>query len=76
MSGFAKFALALVIIGAVNWLLVGALDFNLVTAIFGAGSVVTRAIYILVGLAGIYCLRLFAYPTTRVRSADDFRRAA
>ena len=44
---------ALVIIGALNWGLVGALQFNLVEAIFGAGSGLSRVIYVLVGLAGI-----------------------
>lgn len=44
---------ALVIIGAVNWGLVGVLQFNLVEQIFGSGSAVTRVIYVLVGLAGI-----------------------
>lgn len=48
---------ALLIIGGLNWGLVGAFDLNLVDAIFGAGSVLSRLIYILVGLAalaGIY----------------------
>ena len=44
---------ALVIIGALNWGLVGVLQFNLVEAIFGVGSAITRVIYVLVGLAGI-----------------------
>ncbi len=43
----------LVIIGALNWGLVGALQFNLVDQIFGAGSGLARVIYVLVGLAGI-----------------------
>lgn len=43
----------LVIIGALNWGLVGALQLNLVDQIFGAGSGLSRAIYVLVGLAGI-----------------------
>lgn len=44
---------ALVIIGALNWGLVGALQLNLVDQIFGAGSGLSRVIYVLVGLAGI-----------------------
>ncbi|HBO98210.1 MAG TPA: DUF378 domain-containing protein [Candidatus Omnitrophica bacterium] len=43
----------LVIIGALNWGLVGALQLNLVDQIFGAGSGLSRVIYVLVGLAGI-----------------------
>ncbi|MCE5199854.1 MAG: DUF378 domain-containing protein [Armatimonadota bacterium] len=50
-------ALVLMVIGAINWGLIGFFSFNLVTAIFGtstAGVVVSRIIYALVGLAGIY----------------------
>lgn len=43
----------LVIVGGLNWGLVGALNFNLVDAIFGEGSVVSAIIYILVGVAAI-----------------------
>lgn len=43
----------LVLVGALNWGLVGLFDFNLVSFIFGA-SIITRIIYILVGLAAIY----------------------
>ena len=49
-------ALILVIIGGLNWGLVGLLDFNLVDAIFGAGSTLSRIIYILVGLAALYMI--------------------
>ncbi|KDR31097.1 hypothetical protein BG57_13970 [Caballeronia grimmiae] len=47
---------ALVIIGALNWGLVGAAQFDLVAAIFGAGTVAARIVYVLVGLAGVYML--------------------
>ncbi|MBQ1565484.1 MAG: DUF378 domain-containing protein [Clostridia bacterium] len=47
-------ALILMIVGALNWLLVGLFNFNLVTAIFGAGSVMSIILYILVGLGGIW----------------------
>jgi uncharacterized membrane protein YuzA (DUF378 family) len=47
------FALALVIIGAVNWGLVGLFQFDLVAALFGPASVLSRLVYSLVGLAGI-----------------------
>lgn len=49
-------AIVLVVIGGLNWLLVGALDFDLVTAIFGEVSGVSRAVYVLVGLAAIYTI--------------------
>ncbi len=47
-------ALILMIVGALNWLLVGIFRFNLVTWIFGASSVVTAILYVLVGLGGIW----------------------
>ncbi|MFP4316266.1 MAG: DUF378 domain-containing protein [Desulfovibrionales bacterium] len=47
-------AFVLVVIGAINWGLVGLFGFNLVAAIFGEMSVLTRIIYVLVGIAGIY----------------------
>lgn len=47
-------ALILMAIGALNWGLVGFFDFNLVSAIFGAGSLLSRIVYCLVGVAGIW----------------------
>jgi uncharacterized membrane protein YuzA (DUF378 family) len=47
-------ALILMIVGALNWLLVGVFQFNLVAWIFGASSVVTAILYVLVGLGGIW----------------------
>ena len=49
-------ALVLVIIGGINWGLIGLLNFNLVAAIFGADNVLSRIVYILVGLAAIWCI--------------------
>jgi uncharacterized membrane protein YuzA (DUF378 family) len=49
-------ALVLAIIGAVNWLLVGLFRFNLVSAIFGDMSALSRIIYVLVGLGGLYLI--------------------
>lgn len=54
-----RLALVLVIIGALNWLLVGLFQFDLVASIFGgATSMLSRVVYTLVGLAGIYCIGL------------------
>jgi uncharacterized membrane protein YuzA (DUF378 family) len=47
-------ALVLVIVGGLNWGLVGFLNFNLVTALFGDGSVISRAVFVLVGLSAVY----------------------
>mgnify|MGYP000180587564 CR=1 FL=1 len=49
-------ALVLIIIGAINWGLV--FNFNLVDAIFGAMSVISRIIYILVGISGLWAIKL------------------
>ncbi|CDC31566.1 putative uncharacterized protein [Clostridium sp. CAG:508] len=51
-------ALVLIIIGAINWGLVGIFNFNLVDAIFGAMSVISRIIYILVGISGLWAIKL------------------
>ncbi|MDQ3094016.1 MAG: DUF378 domain-containing protein [bacterium] len=48
-----KVAFALMVIGGLNWLLIGVLETNLVTEIFGAGDF-ARLIYVLVGLATLY----------------------
>ncbi len=54
-----KFALVLVIIGALNWLLVGLFQFDLVVAIFGGqAALLSRIVYTLIGLAGIYSIGL------------------
>jgi uncharacterized protein len=53
-------AMLLIIIGGINWGLVGAFNFNLVAAIFGDQTMASRVVYILVGLAALYCLSLLA----------------
>ncbi len=52
-------ALTLVIIGALNWLLIGLFDFDLVATIFGTMSVVSRIIYVLVGISGLISIGLY-----------------
>ena len=52
--------LTLVIVGALNWLLVGLFEFNLVDSIFGELSFLTRIIYGLVGLAGIWSIAFYS----------------
>lgn len=49
-------ALILVLIGAINWGLIGLLNFNLVAAIFGGMVMFTRAIYSLVGISAVYLI--------------------
>ena len=59
MTGWDKCILALVIVGALNWGLIGFFRYDLVAAIFGGQmATVSRVIYALVGLAGIWALSL------------------
>ena len=52
-------SLLLVIIGAVNWLLVGVFQFDLVAWLFGGqGAILSRIIYSLVGIAVLWCISL------------------
>lgn len=47
-------AFLLVIVGGLNWLLVGAFDINLVTMLLGTATAAIKAVYILIGLAAVY----------------------
>ena len=52
-------ALTIAIVGAVNWGLIGVLNFDLVAFIFGEMSWLARVVYTLVGLSGIYLITFF-----------------
>ena len=54
-------ALTLTIIGAVNWGLIGFFSFDLVAFIFGNMSWISRIIYALVGLSGLYLITFYMY---------------
>jgi uncharacterized membrane protein YuzA (DUF378 family) len=68
LSALSWIAIALVVIGALNWGLVGLFNFNLVAAIFGALSPVSRIIYVLVAISGLYLLYLAAQIDQRART--------
>lgn len=74
MKTLDSIALLLVIVGALNWALVGLFEFDLVATIagedFGEVNTLSRIIYILVGLAGLYLISTLA----RILSTDDNRR--
>ena len=53
-----KIALLWIIIGAINWGLVGLFNFNLVDTIFGTATLISRIIYILVGISGLWGIKL------------------
>ncbi|SHH79122.1 hypothetical protein SAMN02745196_01383 [Clostridium collagenovorans DSM 3089] len=59
MKALNIIVLLLVIIGAVNWGLIGFFGFNLVSALFGSMTMFSRVIYGLVGIAGLYSLSFF-----------------
>lgn len=55
------FALTLVIIGAINWGLIGFFQYDLVAGLFGGqSSWISRIVYALVGLSGLYSLTLYS----------------
>jgi len=61
----------LVVIGAINWGLIGFFQFDLIAAIFGGqGAIVSRIIYALVGLAGLWSIMLFSRIRGRDRDRD------
>ena len=59
METLQKVALALTVIGALNWGLIGIFNFNLVDTIFGNMSILSRIIYSLVGIAGLINIGIF-----------------
>ena len=61
MQTLQKIALFLTIIWAIVWGLIGLFDFNLVAAIFGDGTTLSRIIYSLVGIAGLINIYLLFY---------------
>ncbi len=58
MKVIDKIALVLIIIGAINWGLIGIFNFDLVATIFGDMTIITRIIYGLVGISGLWGIKL------------------
>lgn len=61
------FALTIVVIGAVNWGLVGFFNLNLVSLLFGSMSWLSRIVYGLVGLCGLYLLNFYGLIAAEAR---------
>lgn len=57
-------AFVLIIVGAINWGLIGAFSYNIIDAAFGAGSALSHIIYILVGIASLYSIYALFYEHT------------
>ncbi len=64
-------ALILTVIGGLNWGLIGLINLNVVDAIFGVGSIITRTIYVIIGLAALYLIA----ATLMERPVDTARPA-
>jgi uncharacterized protein len=74
-SIFDRIALLLVIIGAINWGLIGFAQFDLVASLFGGQDVLlSRIVYTLVGLAGVYCITLLF--KNRGKTVPELQRSA
>ncbi len=58
MKVIDKIALLLIIIGAINWGLIGFFEFNLVETLFGDMTVLSRIIYGLVGISGLWGIKM------------------
>ena len=58
MKVIDKIALVLVIIGAIIWGIIGIFNFNVVDAIFGVDSIISKIIYILVGISGLWAIKI------------------
>ena len=54
MKHLELIAIILLVLGGINWGLVGAFNYNLVTTLLGDGSTMTRAVYAMVGLGALY----------------------
>lgn len=62
MSAVDYIAMALLIIGGLNWAMVGLFDVDVVASIFGPGSPATRIVYVIVGLAALWSI----YTTAKI----------
>jgi uncharacterized membrane protein YuzA (DUF378 family) len=56
MSAIDYIAMALLIIGGLNWAMVGLFDVDVVASLFGPGSPATRLVYVLVGISALYSI--------------------
>ncbi len=67
MKALNLITLILVIIGGLNWGLVGAINFDLVAMLFGDSSVLSRLVYVVVGLSALWQL----YPLANAFGSDE-----
>ncbi len=66
-----KISLVLVIVGALNWGSIGLFQFDIVAWIFGGqGAILSRIIYTIIALAGIWCISLLFRESDAIAAAD------
>lgn len=65
-----KIALFILLVGGINWGLVGIFNFNLVSWLFGSGTALTRIVYILVALSAVWCISLY-FKNNRLVEVHD-----
>lgn len=70
MKAVKWIATLLIVIGAINWGLVGLFNLNVVDAIFGAGSAVSTIIYILVGISGLWAISMLFGKKSKMPTAN------
>jgi uncharacterized membrane protein YuzA (DUF378 family) len=74
MTSVDRLALVLVIVGALNWLLVGLFQYDLVASLFGGqDALLSRLVYTLVGIAGIWCISLLFRDREKAGTNDRNR---
>lgn len=76
MNTLQRIALALIIIGAINWGLIGLFQYDLVAALFGGGEqsgAFARVIYALVGISGLVCLSMLFKPSEELADRTEPR---
>lgn len=78
MKALNLLTLFLVIVGGLNWGLVGAFEFDLVAAVFGDGSALSRVVYCLVGLSALWQIAPFlaAIKTSETRAEAGVHSSA
>ena len=69
-KGLDCLALTIAIIGAINWGLIGLFSFDLVAFVFGNMSWLSRIIYALVGIAGLYIITFYMYTNGNLAESD------
>lgn len=66
MKGLDYTVLTIVLIGSINWGLIGFFDFDLVSTLFGQMSLLTRIIYAVVGIGGLYAISYYGRMNSEV----------